>query len=976
MKKLRLIITFGFLLCFTLALSIIFCGCSSNNMYNELKAAIENKSSGKYIVRYILKDYDVDDVNDELMSFFARELEDSTDGYICDVLNALRTIDFLDANEAMSNMIYSKVAKHIEEKEYEGLELLFGIDCYFDITLAEKVTPLMDEWYLQEKEKGFESELIHISRLRNVKGDNIGAYYSIPEIDAKSWFDFVDSNDNKVFTEQGLGGYYDGKKDSSNVQSGGGFSWGSSTKYYGDFCEVITYDVEYDKNYYATQTMHSSWYYKGERLFSDLSLNGEWIESSGFLYQTSIENERGLTIRVFGIEEDLFSSFDFRSVYEDFNYSVCGRNAVRILSYDGNKEEVVIPDKIKGVPVVEIGSSAFEGCDSLISIVIPNSVISIGFEAFSYCDSLTSVSFGENSQLMSIGFSAFKGCYSLTSIVIPNGVTSIGNEAFYYCDSLTSVSFGENSQLMSIGNSTFSLCFSLSSIVIPNNVTSIGDEVFNACRKLKSVSFGENSQLMSIGSYAFEGCDSLTSIVIPNSVTSIGHEAFEDCDKLYLYSETIGTPIWKFRTEDTPCVFGYNKYITVDDVVYAIVGDVAILVQQPKCITDIKIRENINYNGKNYKLTKVVGNAFEKCESLNYNIKSGLKYLGNETNKYLCLIGAVSTDIRKATIDSNCRYIVNKAFYDCDLLTEVTMPNTLLSIGGCGVFSGCESLNYNIKDGLKYLGNEENKYLYFAGVEEEKKDVIIDENCKFIGDNAFYGCDSVRYLTIPSGVVSFGSSGSTLWSFSAVTYGGTIDQWAEIDFENGDSNPLSNTHAFYINDVLVTEVILTEAKRVSDYAFYEYNSLTKIKLGESVESVGEYAFSGNLLSLESVEINGAKGIGDYAFAHCSIKNVNILEGTTSIGCSAFAWCDISSLVLPSSIKSICSNAFYFCNYSLKRVYYGGTVESWERIEFSSYIELRDVPRYYYIEKEENLPTEYYNYWHYVDGEPTVWEIGE
>ena len=83
--------------------------------------------------------------------------------------------------------------------------------------------------------------------------------------------------------------------------------------------------------------------------------------------------------------------------------------------YQGN---VVIPEEVtylnKTLKVTSIGFNAFQSCDGLISVTIPNSVTSIEDRAFYQC-------------------------FGLTSVTIPNSVTSIGNKAFYYCSSLTSI---------------------------------------------------------------------------------------------------------------------------------------------------------------------------------------------------------------------------------------------------------------------------------------------------------------------------------------------------------------------------------------------------------------------------------------------------------------------------------------------------------------------------------------------------------
>ena len=107
-----------------------------------------------------------------------------------------------------------------------------------------------------------------------------------------------------------------------------------------------------------------------------------------------------------------------------------------LIGYKGQETDLTLPDSCHGKPY-GVSNYAFYDCDSLTSVVIPDSVTTIGSYAFRDCDSLTSVVIPDS--VTSIGSYAFYSCSRLTSVVIPDSVTSIGSYAFYSCYRLTSV---------------------------------------------------------------------------------------------------------------------------------------------------------------------------------------------------------------------------------------------------------------------------------------------------------------------------------------------------------------------------------------------------------------------------------------------------------------------------------------------------------------------------------------------------------
>jgi hypothetical protein len=191
-----------------------------------------------------------------------------------------------------------------------------------------------------------------------------------------------------------------------------------------------------------------------------------------------------------------------------------------LIKYVGTERDVTIPEF-----VTEIGENAFSNLD-VESVKISGVVTKIGAGAFNWCEHLKTINLPEG--LLLIDDNAFADCGELEELIIPNGVKFIGASAFHACSGVKKLTLPNS--LTSIGRRAFDFCVSLSEVKVPQAITILSDGAFSHCEGLRKVILPEG--LVTISDWAFAECYSLEDIKLPESLKKIGDVAFMNCRSL------------------------------------------------------------------------------------------------------------------------------------------------------------------------------------------------------------------------------------------------------------------------------------------------------------------------------------------------------------------------------------------------------------------------------------------------------------
>lgn len=621
-----------------------------------------------------------------------------------------------------------------------------------------------------------------------------------------------------------------------------------------------------------------------------------------------------------------------------------------------------------------INSSVFSGCSALKSIHIPFYISAIGANAFQNCTALDSVRidnayFDINKSAFSVNKNTMFYSYGISNTAayaknILSSYTDVTKNELHYANHgtwengdwsvdktatdivLTIRGFGDissNEMLAYTGAKltfgTVCIKYGVTKIIFDNAITSIPDyfTYSNGSDQatIKTVVFGDN--VTSIGEYAFYGCTSLksiklnnglteiknsafcntglTNVVIPDSVTTLGSRAFGNCKNMEIIK--IGANVTEIFCEDGQTK---NNAIGFSSV-----------------------------NGSRY--TKLVFSCPKHCAAYDYAVKYG--FTVDEIEDVPDLYGYFGNDASDAVTwkyyaKENVIYIEGEGRFTAPMRYangkwvnpgEFEVDKAVVCEGVTGVYA--KQINNKYISPFYYMQADSVEfpsslvsigYQTFAydGVEHVK----ISEGTESISSEAFYKCNTLKTLTLPSTVTSIGNN-----AFRNCQYLEAI--------QLPDGITTIGDRAFYSCTSLKAVDLPEQLETIGSYAFYGCKKILSIRISDTVTEIGAGAFE-NCISVQKIDLGNSNPLMNmdvfYNTASCTDVNINSNFGVTvdengnykyeshidafeGVGSGAFSYnYNLRTIEIPSSVETIGSSAFFFCT-KLASIILGDSVQS-------------------------------------------------
>lgn len=573
-----------------------------------------------------------------------------------------------------------------------------------------------------------------------------------------------------------------------------------------------------------------------------------------------------------------------------------------LVKYTGTATTVSIPSSVK-----TIGAEAFAGNTTITAITLGENVTTIEYGAFRDCSNLYKITLKD--KLETIENAAFSNNTSLKTITLPKNLKNLGSGVFAGCDNLKTINIDKNNPYFTYDKNglydkekTLLYCYTegakSTQYSMPNTVTNIDEYAFWGNDSLREISFSTN--IRKIPSYAFSNCRSLLAVSVPYSVKEIHSKAFENCINLqkvmipasvsYIHSTAFdGCPKlvisadsgsaahefynnWKITNNvdlDSSQKEEGNTVVDENGNVY-IVGSGGKLTKVDKknpsyTYSDDAIHDpsNVDYIPEYDPIlrkeddilakTMIVGQSAVIMMDSNVSVVQGVnnrEVLEEEEAEAAGTEDAIEGDKGSALPKYAIVYdkITNYAYYGDTELTSYAIPNMITSIGD------------------------------FAFARTNLKSIVIPRGVSRIGYAAFYHCDKLKEISIPSTV--------TWVEPSAFAHTAWLNAWA-ANTQTDDFLVVGDGILIAYKGSKKYVEIPETVETIAPACFIGHTEILGVKIPDSVTIIGEEAFK-DCTSLR--EIHGATNvvkIQDRAFENTDLREVTLSKYVDSIGVGAF-----------------------------------------------------------------------------------------
>lgn len=361
-----------------------------------------------------------------------------------------------------------------------------------------------------------------------------------------------------------------------------------------------------------------------------------------------------------------------------------------------------------------------------------------------------------------VGESAFENNQKVQFVVIPKSVKRLEAYVFWGCNNLEEVVLGKG-------------------------LTAVDEYSFAGCTGLKQITIPENIQ--SIDAQAFAGCVNLTDIYIPATVTGIAEDAFLNCDNVTIHADEGSVaaqfaqklaeqknrdPLVTAAPVQTPtAVSRPDTQATTEPVSTAtpapvatpvpgnvlgstiIVGNHALVMVHPgeeKVQQGYTEPEAGQETGEEQDITAETENG-KVPEWMYYRNQSVSAVTIPEGTTEIGRFAFSRSSLRTVTIPEGVTVIDYAAFYHCDNLDNVVLPDTVNTVGAKAfTHTGwLDDFEENSMDDFLISGD------ILVAYKGNLPEVVIPDGVRVIAEEAFRNHTELKKVHLPASVTDIGN---------------------------------------------------------------------------------------------------------------------------------------------------------------------------------------------------------------------------